>query len=103
MPCISTKIEDCGHFIPFNQIICRSKQDICKNGKRIFYIVLKVLSNEKIKNILCDIKFSYDMQDLFARRMVNFAKLFYDKCTCSKASMFCKDNCFPVCIWATKI
>jgi hypothetical protein len=30
--CVSTKIEDGGHFIPFDQTICRSKQ---KNGKRV--------------------------------------------------------------------
>jgi hypothetical protein len=35
--CISTKIEDGGHFIPFNQ------------NKRVLYIDLKVLSKEKIK------------------------------------------------------
>ena len=28
--CISTKIEDGGHFIPFDQNICRSKQDMKK-------------------------------------------------------------------------
>jgi hypothetical protein len=49
--CISTKIEDGRHFILFDQNICRSKQDM-KNGKRVLYIVLKVLSNEEIKNIL---------------------------------------------------
>jgi hypothetical protein len=50
--CISTaKIEDAGHFIPFDQNICRSKQDMKKNGKRVLYIVLKVTSNKKIKNI----------------------------------------------------
>ena len=27
---VSTKIEDGGHFIPFDQNICRSKQDIKK-------------------------------------------------------------------------
>jgi hypothetical protein len=26
MTCVSTKIEDGGHFIPFDQSICRSKQ-----------------------------------------------------------------------------
>jgi hypothetical protein len=35
--CISTKNEDGGHFIPFDQ------------DKRVLYIDLKVLSNEKIK------------------------------------------------------
>jgi hypothetical protein len=28
--CISTKIEDGGHFIPYDQNICRSKQDNMK-------------------------------------------------------------------------
>jgi hypothetical protein len=46
------KNEDGGHFIPFNQNICRSKQDMKTRGKRVLYIVLKVLSNEKIKNML---------------------------------------------------
>jgi hypothetical protein len=46
--CISTKIEDVGHFIPFDQNICTSKQDM-KNGKRVLYVVLNVLSNRKIK------------------------------------------------------
>jgi hypothetical protein len=50
--CISTKIEDGEHVIPFDQNICRNKQDMKKNGKRVLYIVLKVLLNEKIKNIL---------------------------------------------------
>jgi hypothetical protein len=50
--CISTKIEDGGHFIPFDQNICRSKQDMEKNDKRVLHIVLKVFSNEKRKNIL---------------------------------------------------
>jgi hypothetical protein len=45
---IYTKNEDGGHFISFDQNICKSKQDM-KNGKRILYIVLKVLSNEIIK------------------------------------------------------
>jgi hypothetical protein len=35
--CISTKNEDGGHFIPFDQ------------DKKVLYIDLKVLSNEKIK------------------------------------------------------
>ena len=52
MTCISTKIEDGGHFIPFDQNICRSKQDMEKNGIRVLHIVLKVFSNEKRKNIL---------------------------------------------------
>jgi hypothetical protein len=50
--CISTKIEDGRHFIPFDQNICRSKQEMKKNGKRVLYIVLKVLSNEKIKKYI---------------------------------------------------
>jgi hypothetical protein len=50
--CISTKIEDGGHFIPFDQNICRSKQDMEKNDIRVLHIVLKVFSNEKSKNIL---------------------------------------------------
>jgi hypothetical protein len=45
---VSTKIEDGGHLIPFNQYGCRSKQDI-KNGIRVLYIVLKIIPNEKIK------------------------------------------------------
>jgi hypothetical protein len=40
MACISTKSEDGGHFVPFDQNICRSKQDI-KNGKILLYTVLK--------------------------------------------------------------
>ena len=32
------------HFIPFDQNICRSKQDM-KNGKRVLYILLKALLN----------------------------------------------------------
>jgi transcriptional regulator of met regulon len=49
--CISTKIEDGGHFNPFDQNICRSKQDR-KKTVRVLYIVLKVLSNEKIKKYI---------------------------------------------------
>ena len=52
MACISTKSEDGGHFVPFDQNICRSKQDI-KNGKILLYTVLKVLSKEIIKKIYC--------------------------------------------------
>ena len=52
MTCISTKIEDGGHFIPFDQNICRSKQDMEKKGKRVLHILLKVFSNEKRKSIL---------------------------------------------------
>jgi hypothetical protein len=43
--CISTKIEDGGHFIPFDQNICRSKQDMKKPGKRVLYIVIYSLRN----------------------------------------------------------
>jgi hypothetical protein len=51
--CISAKIEDGGHFIPFDQNICRSKQDMKKTVReRVLYTVLKVLSNVKIKNVL---------------------------------------------------
>jgi hypothetical protein len=35
--CISTKIEDGGHFIPFDQNICWSKQDMKKRLKGIIY------------------------------------------------------------------
>ena len=53
MTCISTKNEDGGYFIPFDQIICRSTvSKIRKNGERVLYIVLKVLSNEKIKKYI---------------------------------------------------
>jgi hypothetical protein len=34
--CISTKIEDGGHFIPFDQNICRSKQDMKKTVKEYY-------------------------------------------------------------------
>jgi hypothetical protein len=51
--CISAKIEDGGHFIPFDQNICRSKQDMKKTVReRVLYTVLKVISNVKIKNVL---------------------------------------------------
>ena len=45
------KIEDGGHFISFNQNICRSKQDMKKRQKSIIYS-LKSFSNEKIKNYI---------------------------------------------------
>jgi hypothetical protein len=50
--CTSAKIEDGGHFIPFNQNIGRSKQEMKEYGKWVLYIVLKVLSNEKIKKYM---------------------------------------------------
>ena len=52
MQCISTKIEDGQHFIPFDQNFCTSKRDMKKTGKRVLFIVLKVLSNKKIKKYI---------------------------------------------------
>jgi hypothetical protein len=37
---MSTKIQDGGHFISFDQNICRSKQDM-KKGKRVLYVLFK--------------------------------------------------------------
>jgi hypothetical protein len=54
--CISTKNEDGGHFIPFDQNICRSKQDMKKPGKRVLYIVIYSLRNSfkwENKKIYC--------------------------------------------------
>ena len=47
--CISTKIEDGGHFIPFNQNICKSKQDMKKS---IIYSLKSSFKREN-KNIYC--------------------------------------------------
>jgi hypothetical protein len=57
--CISTKIEDGGHFIPINQNICRSKQDMENNGKRVLHIVLKVFEMRKEK-IYCHFPLMWD-------------------------------------------
>jgi hypothetical protein len=46
---LSTKIEDGGHFIPFNQNICKSKQDMKKS---IIYSLKSYFKWEN-KNIYC--------------------------------------------------
>jgi hypothetical protein len=43
--CISTKIEDGGHFFRLKYEVSK----IWEKGERVLYIVTKVLSNEKIK------------------------------------------------------
>ena len=65
------KIEDGGHFIPFDQNICRSKQDM-KNRKRVLCVVLKVLSSDKIKNILPFAFYTRADEFRFIRKFVRF-------------------------------
>jgi hypothetical protein len=49
--CISTRIEDGGHFVPFAQNICRRKQDMKKTGKKSIIYSLKSSFKRENKNI----------------------------------------------------